>query len=90
MERNPEFQTVKDAGADEVAEANVDKITMTRTRTRARRSPASTRTQSISWSTHPRRPLAEVKTRYADRFRMEESINTYYFWMNTERLRSTT
>ena len=29
MERNPQFQTVKDAGADEVADAGVDKITLT-------------------------------------------------------------
>ena len=29
MERNPNFQTVKDAGASEVADANVDKITVT-------------------------------------------------------------
>ena len=29
MERNPQFKTVKDAGADEVADANVDKITLT-------------------------------------------------------------
>ena len=29
MERNPNFKTVKDAGADEVADANVDKITVT-------------------------------------------------------------
>ena len=28
MERNPKFQTVKDAGADEVADASVDKITL--------------------------------------------------------------
>lgn len=28
MERNPQFQTVKDAGADEVADAGVDKITL--------------------------------------------------------------
>ena len=28
--------------------------------------------------------LQEVKTRYGDRFRLEESINTYYFWMNTQ------
>ena len=29
MERNPNFQTVKDAGATEVADASVDKITVT-------------------------------------------------------------
>ena len=29
MERNPQFQTVKDAGADEVADARVNKITLT-------------------------------------------------------------
>jgi peptide/nickel transport system substrate-binding protein len=28
--------------------------------------------------------LAEVRSRYGDRFRMEESINTYYFFMNTQ------
>ena len=28
--------------------------------------------------------LQEVKTSYADRFRMEDSINTYYFFMNTQ------
>jgi peptide/nickel transport system substrate-binding protein len=28
--------------------------------------------------------LQEVKNRFGDRFRLEESINTYYFWMNTQ------
>ena len=28
--------------------------------------------------------LQEVKARYGDRFRLEDSINTYYFFMNTE------
>ena len=29
--------------------------------------------------------LREVKSQYGDRFRLEESINTYYFWMNTQK-----
>ena len=29
--------------------------------------------------------LAEVKAKFGDRFRLEESINTYYFWMNTQK-----
>ena len=28
--------------------------------------------------------LAEVKAKFGDRFRLEDSINTYYFWMNTQ------
>ena len=29
--------------------------------------------------------LDEVKSRYGDRFRLEDSINTYYFFMNTQK-----
>ena len=91
LERNPQFQTVKDAGADEVADASgqdhphreqeqqrqVTDIEQNKVDFGMIDPPASDR-------------LQEVKAQYGDRFRLEESINTYYFWMNTQKPRSTT
>jgi peptide/nickel transport system substrate-binding protein len=85
MERNPQFQTVKDAGATEVADANVDKITITQNKSNTAQVTDIEQNRVDYMSDPPDADrLAEVKSRYADRFRMEESINTYYFWMNNQ------
>ena len=86
MERNPNFQTVKDAGADEVADAQVDKITVTENKNNSAQVTAVEQNR-VDFMVDP--PVAdrlgEVKAHYGDRFRLEESINTYYFWMNTQK-----
>lgn len=85
MERNPNFKTVKDAGADQVADAGVDKITVTQNKSNSAQVTGVEQNQ-IDFMTDPPDAdrLAEVKNRFGSRFRMEDSINTYYFWMNTQ------
>jgi peptide/nickel transport system substrate-binding protein len=86
MERNPQFQTVKDAGAEEVADAQVNKITVTENKNNSAQ-VTDIQQNKVDFMVDP--PIAdrlgEVKARYSDRFRLEESINTYYFFMNTQR-----
>jgi peptide/nickel transport system substrate-binding protein len=85
MERNPQFKTVKDAGASEVADANVDKITVNQNKSNTAQVTDIEQNRVDYMSDPPDADrLAEVKSRYSDRFRMEDSINTYYFWMNTQ------
>ncbi|WP_179475563.1 ABC transporter substrate-binding protein [Mycolicibacterium vinylchloridicum] len=86
MERNPQFKTVKDAGASEVADAQVDKITVTQNKNNSAQVTGVEQNQ-IDFMTDPPDAdrLPEVKAKYGNRFRLEESINTYYFWMNTQK-----
>jgi peptide/nickel transport system substrate-binding protein len=86
MERNPQFQTVKDAGADEVADAGVDKITVVENKNNSAQ-VTDIEQNKVDFMVDPPAPdrLQEVKNRYGDRFRLEESINTYYFFMNTQK-----
>lgn len=85
MERNPNFQTVKDAGATEVADANVDKIVVNENKNNSAQ-VTDVEQNKVDFMLDPpvADRLAEVKAKYPDRFRMEDSINTYYFWMNTQ------
>jgi peptide/nickel transport system substrate-binding protein len=85
LERNPNFKTVQDAGATEVADAGVDKITVTQNKSNTAQ-VTGVEQNSIDFMVDPPDAdrLQEVKSRFADRFRMEESINTYYFWMNNQ------
>jgi peptide/nickel transport system substrate-binding protein len=85
MERNPNFKTVKDAGATEVADAQVDKITVTQNKSNSAQ-VTGIEQNTIDFMHDPPDAdrLPEVKAKFADRFRMEESINTYYFFMNTQ------
>jgi peptide/nickel transport system substrate-binding protein len=85
MERNPQFQTVKDAGAEEVADAGVDKITLTENKNNSAQ-VTDIEQNKVDFMVDPPASdrLQEVKNRYGTRFRLEESINTYYFWMNTQ------
>ncbi len=86
MERNPNFQTVKDAGATEVADANVDKIIVNENKNNSAQ-VTDIEQNKVDFMLDPpvADRLAEVKAKYSDRFRMEDSINTYYFFMNTEK-----
>ncbi len=87
MERNPpNFSTVKDAGATEVADANVDSITITENKNNSAQ-VTDIQQNRVDFMVDPPASdrLQEVKSRYADRFRFEDTINTYYFFMNTER-----
>lgn len=86
MERNPQFKTVKDAGASEVADAQVDKITVTQNKNNSSQVTGVEQNQ-IDFMTDPPDAdrLPEVKAKYGNRFRLENSINTYYFWMNTQK-----
>ncbi|MCX2710816.1 ABC transporter substrate-binding protein [Mycolicibacterium sp. J2] len=86
MERNPNFKTVKDAGASEVADAHVDKITVTQNKSNsAQVTGVEQNTIDLMVDPPDADRLTEVKTKYGDRFRLEQSINTYYFWMNTQK-----
>jgi peptide/nickel transport system substrate-binding protein len=85
MERNPNFKTVKDAGADQVADAHVDKITVTQNKSNSAQ-VTGVEQNTIDFMVDPPDAdrLPEVKAKYGDRFRFEEAINTYYFWMNNQ------
>jgi peptide/nickel transport system substrate-binding protein len=86
MVRNPQFKTVKDAGADEVADAHVDKITVTQNKSNTAQ-VTGVEQNNIDFMLDPPDAdrLPEVKSKFGDRFRLEESINTYYFWMNNQK-----
>ncbi len=85
LERNTNFKTVKDAGADEVADAHVDKITVTQNKSNSAQ-VTGIEQNTIDFMADPPDAdrLPEVKAKYGDRFRLEDSINTYYFWMNNK------
>jgi peptide/nickel transport system substrate-binding protein len=86
MERNPNFKSVKDAGADEVVDAGVDKITVTENKNNSAQ-VTDIEQNKVDFMVDPPASdrLQEVKTRYGNRFRLEDSINTYFFWMNTQK-----
>jgi peptide/nickel transport system substrate-binding protein len=85
MVRNPQFQTVKDAGASEVADAHVDTITVTQNKSNSAQ-VTGVMQNTIDFMADPPDAdrLAEVKAKFSDRFRLETSINTYYFFMNNK------
>ncbi|MDT5266561.1 MAG: peptide/nickel transport system substrate-binding protein, partial [Mycobacterium sp.] len=85
MERNPNFRTVKDAGADQVADAHVDKITVTQNKSNSAQ-VTGVEQNTIDFMVDPPDAdrLPEVKAKYGDRFRLEDVIDTYYFWMNNQ------
>ncbi|MGV0991337.1 MAG: ABC transporter substrate-binding protein [Mycobacterium sp.] len=85
MERNPQFKTVKDAGATEVADAVVDKITVTQNKNNSAQVTGVEQNQIDYMQSPPDADrLSEVKAKFSERFRLENSINTYYFWMNNK------
>ena len=85
MVRNPNFKTVKDAGATEVADAQVDKITVTQNKSNSAQ-VTGVEQNTIDFMVDPPDAdrLAEVKAKFGQRFRLDESINTYYFFMNNK------
>jgi len=85
MERNPNFQTVKDAGATEVPDVNVDKITVTQNKSNTAQ-VTGVEQNTIDFMVDPPDAdrMQEVTSRFGERFRLEESINTFYFWMNNQ------
>jgi peptide/nickel transport system substrate-binding protein len=86
MERNPNFHTVKDAGADDVPDAGVDKITVVENKNVSAQVTDIEQNKTDFMIDQPASDrLGEVKSQYGDRFRLEESINTYYFFMNTQK-----
>ena len=84
MERNPEFKTVKDAGASDVPDAYADTITVSQNKSNSAQVTGVIQ-NNIDFMSDPPDPdrLTELQANYANRFRLEDSINTYYFWMNT-------
>jgi peptide/nickel transport system substrate-binding protein len=86
LEKNPQFQTVKAAGATELAEAHVDKVTVTQNKNQSAQAQAVENNQSdFMVDPPPADLLPQIKSQFSDRFRFQESINTYYFWMNTQK-----
>ena len=69
-----------------MADANVDKIIVTENKNNSAQ-VTDVEQNKIDFMVDPpvADRLAEVKAKYSDRFRMEDSINTYYFFMNTEK-----
>jgi peptide/nickel transport system substrate-binding protein len=83
LERNPQFKTVKDAGASEVPDAHVDKMTVTQNKNQSAQAQAIIQnTNDFMVDPPPADLLPQIENQYSDRFRFEESINTYYFFMN--------
>ena len=85
MERNPQFKTIRDAGATEVPDVSVDKIIVTQNKNNSAQ-VTGIEQNTIDYMVDPPDAdrLPEVKSKFADRFRFEDSINTYYFWMNNQ------
>ncbi|HEY6654711.1 MAG TPA: ABC transporter substrate-binding protein, partial [Solirubrobacterales bacterium] len=82
-ERNPQFKTVQAAGASDVPDAHVDKITVTQNKNQsAQATGIQQNTNDYMTDPPPADLLPQIESQYSDRFRFEESINTYYFWMN--------
>ena len=85
MERNPQFKTVQGAGATDVVDAQVDKIIVTQNKNNsAQVTGVEQNTIDYMQSPPDADRLSEVKAKFSDRFRLENSINTYYFWMNNK------
>jgi len=83
LEKNPQFKTVQDAGATELSEAHVDKVTVTQNKNQSAQAQAVENNQSdFMVDPPPADLLPDIQNTYADRFRFQDSINTYYFWMN--------
>jgi peptide/nickel transport system substrate-binding protein len=83
LERNPQFKTVQAAGASDVPDAHVDKITVTQNKNQSAQATAiEQNTNDFMVDPPPADLLPDIQNTYADRFRFQNSINTYYFFMN--------
>jgi peptide/nickel transport system substrate-binding protein len=84
LERNPQFKTLQAAGASDVPDAHADKITVTQNKNQSTQATAIEQNQNdFMVDPPPADLLPQIQSQFADRFRFQESINTYYFWMNT-------
>ncbi|HSE45314.1 MAG TPA: ABC transporter substrate-binding protein, partial [Gemmatimonadales bacterium] len=82
LERNPQFKTVLDAGAD-IPDAHVDSLTVTQNKNQSAQAQAIQQNSSdFMVDPPPADLLPQIESQYSDRFRFQDSINTYYFWMN--------
>jgi len=86
LERNPNFHTVRDAGATYVPDAQVDKIVITLN------SDIAAQTEDVidnkvDFMDDPpdTDQLPQIRSKYPNRFRLEDTINTVYFWMNNQK-----
>jgi peptide/nickel transport system substrate-binding protein len=83
LERNPQFKTLQAAGASDVPDGHVDKITVTQNKNQSAQATAIQQNQNdFMVDPPPADLLPQIESQYSDRFRFQESINTYYFWMN--------
>jgi peptide/nickel transport system substrate-binding protein len=84
LERNPQFKTLQAAGASDVPDAHADKITVTQNKNQSTQATAIEQNQNdFMVDPPPADLLPQIQSQFADRFRFQDSINTYYFWMNT-------
>jgi peptide/nickel transport system substrate-binding protein len=84
LERNPQFKTLQAAGASDVPDAHADKITVTQNKNQSAQATAIEQNQNdFMVDPPPADLLPQIQSQFADRFRFQDSINTYYFWMNT-------
>jgi peptide/nickel transport system substrate-binding protein len=84
LERNPQFKTVQAAGASDVPDVHVDSITITQNKNQSAQATAIEQNQNdFMVDPPPADLLPQIQSQYSDRFRFQDSINTYYFWMNT-------
>ncbi len=86
LERNPQFKTVQAAGASDLEDGHVDKITITQNKNQSAQAQAVQNNQSdFMVDPPPADLLPQIESQNSDRFRFQDSINTYYFWMNTQK-----
>jgi peptide/nickel transport system substrate-binding protein len=85
LERNPQFKTVQAAGASDVPDVHVDKLTVTQNKNQSNQAQAiEQNTSDFMVDPPPADLLPDIQNTYSDRFRFQDSINTYYFWMNNK------
>ncbi len=83
LQRNPQFKTLQAAGASDVPDGHVDKITVTQNKNQSAQATAIEQNQNdFMVDPPPADLLPQIESQFADRFRFQDSINTYYFWMN--------
>ncbi len=84
LKKNPEFKTIVDAGAD-IPEGHLNTINGEEIKNTSSQ-VTDIEQNNLDFMVDPPTPdrLQEVQQKYSDRFRLEDSINIYYFWMNTQ------
>jgi peptide/nickel transport system substrate-binding protein len=84
LERNPEWEGANQELVSDVPTPYADRITETVVKSRSAQTTQVERGQA-DFMVDPPPPgrLLQVAWKYADRFRTELTLSTYYFWMNT-------